>query len=159
MLGVMSDDGRSPAQYASDIDQARERLVALAERCTDEQWLAAPLDGDPRPVGVVVDHVADSYEYLAGWMRRILAGEAVTVTADIVDSLNAEHAVAAADVTRAGAVEHLRRSGADLSALVAASSPGQLRAAAGRAERLAQVAIRHADSHRAEIEAGLAARA
>ena len=159
MLGVMSDDGRSPAQYASDIDQARERLVALAERCTDEQWLAAPLDGDPRPVGVVVDHVADSYEYLAGWMRRVLAGEAVTVTSDIVDALNAEHAVAAADVTRAGTVEHLRRSGADLSALVAASSPGQLRAAAGRAERLAQVAIRHADSHRAEIEAGLAASA
>ena len=74
MLGVMSDDGRSPAQYASDIDQARERLVALAQRCTDDQWHAAPLDGDPRPVGVVVDHVADSYEYLAGWMRRVQPG-------------------------------------------------------------------------------------
>jgi hypothetical protein len=157
MLGVMSGNGRSPAQYASDIDEACERLVALAERCTDEQWNAAPLDGDPRPVGVVVDHVADSYEYLAGWMRRVLAGQAVTVTADIVDALNAEHAVAAAEVTRPGAVDHLRRSGADLSALVAGCGPGQLRAAEGQAERLAQVAIRHADNHRAEIEAGLAA--
>jgi hypothetical protein len=47
----------------------------------------------------------------------------------------------------------------DLSALVAGCGPGQLRAAEGQAERLAQVAIRHADNHRTEIEAGLAASA
>lgn len=157
MLTVMSDEGRTPAQYASDIDEARERLVAFAGRCTDEQWTSAPLADDPRPVGVVVDHVADAYEYLAGWMRRILAGEAVTVTADIVDGLNAEHAVTAAAVTRAGAVDHLRRSGAELSALVAGCAPAQLAAGDGQVERLAQVAIRHADSHRAEIGAVLAA--
>ena len=39
MLGAMGDDGRSPAEYASDIDQARERLVALAGRCTGS-WKA-----------------------------------------------------------------------------------------------------------------------
>ena len=72
MLGGMSEDARSPAQYASQIDEARERLVAFVGGCTDEQWKAAPLDGDPRPVGVVVDHVAHAYEYLAGWMRQIL---------------------------------------------------------------------------------------
>ena len=159
MLGVMSDDDRGPAGYASDIDEARERLVAFAGRCTDDQWACAPLAGDPRPVGVVVDHVADSYEYLAGWMRRILAGEAVTVTADIVDGLNAEHAAAAAAVTQAEAADHLRRSGAELSALVAGCSPAQMQAGDGRVERLAQVAIRHADNHRAEIEAVLAASA
>jgi len=146
----------NPAGYASGIDEARERLVAFAGRCTGEQWNCAPLEGDPRPVGVVVDHVADSYEYLAGWMRRILAGETVTVTADIVDGLNAEHAVTAAAVTQAEAVDHLRRSGADLSALVAGCAPAQLAAGNGQVERLAQVAIRHADNHRAEIEAALA---
>jgi DinB superfamily len=156
MLGVMSDDGRSPAGCASDIDDARERLVAFAGSCAGEQWTCAPLEGDPRPVGVIVDHVADSYEYLAGWMRRILAGEAVTVTADIVDGLNAEHAVAAAAVTQAEAVDHLRRSGAELSALVAGCAPDHLSAGDGQVERLARVAIRHADSHRAEIEAALA---
>ncbi len=115
MLGGMSEDARSPAQYAADIDAARERLVAFVGDCADEQWEAAPLDGDPRPVGVVVDHVAHSYEYLAGWMRQALAGEAVTVTGDEVDALNAEHAVQAAAVTPAEAVEHLRRSGAAIS--------------------------------------------
>ena len=159
MLGDMSEDARSPAQYASDIDAARERLVAFVSGCTDEQWKAAPLDGDPRPVGVVVDHVAHSYEYLAGWMRQVLAGEAVTVNTDVVDALNAEHAARAAAVTRAEAVEHLRRSGAAMSRLVAGCTAEQLQAGEGRVERFAQIAIRHADSHRAEIEARLADRA
>jgi hypothetical protein len=68
-------------------------------------------------------HVAHAYEYLAGWMRRILAGEAVTVT--------------------------------ELSALVAGCAPDQLAAGDGQVERLAQVAVRHADSHRVDIEASL----
>jgi hypothetical protein len=157
MLGGMSDDARSPAQYASDIDAARERLVAFVSGCTDEQWKAAPLDGDPRPVGVVVDHVAHSYEYLTGWIRQVLAGEAVTVDGDVVDALNAEHAARAAAVTPAEAIEHLRRSGAAMSQLVAGCTAEELQAGQGRVERFAQIAIRHADSHRAEIEAGLAA--
>jgi DinB superfamily len=157
MLGGMSEDARSPAQYAADIDAARERLVAFVGDCTDEQWKAAPLDGDPRPVGVVVDHVAHSYEYLAGWMRQVLAGEAVTVTGDEVDALNAEHAVQAAEVTPAEAVGHLRRSGAAISRLVAGCTVTDLRAGDGQVERFAKIAIRHADIHRAEVEAGLTA--
>jgi DinB superfamily len=157
MLGGMSEDARSPAQYASDIDAARERLVAFVGGCTGEQWQAAPLDGDPRPVGVVVDHVAHSYEYLAGWTRQVLAGETVTVNSDVVDALNAEHAARAAAVTPAEAIEHLRRSGAAMSRLVAGCTTEELQAGEGRVERFAQIAIRHADSHRAEIEAGIAA--
>jgi len=53
-------------------------------------------------------------------------------------------------------VEHLRRSGAAISQLVAGCSAEDLQAGGGRVERLAQIAIRHADDHRAEIEAGLA---
>jgi hypothetical protein len=157
MLGGMSEDARSPADYAAEIDQARERLVAFADGCSDEQWRAAPLDGDPRPVGVVVDHVAHAYEYLAGWMREILDGQTATVSSEVVDALNAEHAARAAAVTRAEAAEHLRRSGAVISRLVAGCSAEDLQAGEGRVERLAQIAIRHPDDHRAEIEAGLAA--
>ncbi len=157
MLGGMSEHARSPADYAAEIDQARERLVAFADGCSDEQWRAAPLDGDPRPVGVVVDHVAHAYEYLAGWMREILDGQTATVSSEVVDALNAEHAARAAAVTRAEAVEHLRRSGAAISQLVAGCSAGDLQVGEGRVERVAQIAIRHADDHRAEIEAGLAA--
>lgn len=156
MLGGMSEDVRTAAQYAADIDGARQRLLDFVDGCTDEQWNAAPLDGDPRTVGVVVDHVAHAYEYLAGWMRRALAGQAVTVTPDVVDTLNAEHAARAAAVSRAEAAEHLRRSGAAISQLVAGCTAEDLQAGEGRVERLAQVAIRHADIHRTDIEAALA---
>ena len=153
----MSTEARSPAQYAADIGAARDRLIAFAESCPDEQWNAAPLAGDPRPVKVVVDHVADAYEYLAGWMRQLLAGQQVAVDGDVVDALNARHAGAAAAVTQAEAAGHLRRSGADISQLVAGCTPGQLRAGDGRVERFAQIAIRHADDHRTELETALAA--
>src|SRR5215469_8052960 len=153
----MAEEGQSPAQYAAAIDQARDRLIAFVESCTAEQWRAAPLEGDPRPVGVVSDHVAHAYEYLATWMPEILAGAAVTVNSDVVDALNAEHATAAAAVTPAQTVAHLRRSGAAISALVAGCTAEDLKAGDGRVERLAQIAIRHADDHRSEIEAALAA--
>jgi hypothetical protein len=148
----MGGDVRSPAEYAAEIDAARDRLIAFAAGCTPEQWRAAPLQGDPRPVGVIVDHVAHAYEYLGGWVRQILAGEAVAVDGATVDALNAEHAAAAGAVTPDEAVEHLRRSGADFSGLVAGCSAAGLQAGGGRVERFAQIAIRHPDDHRAEIE-------
>ncbi len=157
MLGPMSQNVGGPAEYASDIDAARERLVAFVDGCTDEQWTAAPLEGDPRPVGMVVDHVAHSYEYLAGWISQLLAGKTVMVDADVVDALNAEHAGRATGVTRPEGLEYLRHSGAALSRLVAGCSGAHLQAGEGRVERFVQVAIRHADNHRTEIEAGLAA--
>jgi hypothetical protein len=150
----MGDDVRSPAQYAADIDAARERLAAFAAGCSPEQWRATPLEGDPRPVGVIVDHVAHAYEYMGGWVQRILAGEDVAVDGTTVDVLNAEHAVAAA-VTPDEAIEHLRRSGAAFSGLVAGCSAAGLQAGNGRVERFAQIAIRHPDDHRAELEAAL----
>ena len=154
----MGEDTSSPAELAADIDAARERLAGFVAGCTDTDWRSAPLDGDPRPVGVVVDHVAHAYEYLAGWMRQLVAGQPVDVNNEVVDELNAEHARTAGSVTRAGTAGHLRRSGADIAALVAGLSAADLAAGDGRVRRLAQVAIRHADDHRSEIEAALAAR-
>jgi hypothetical protein len=152
----MGEDTRGPAELAADIDAARERLAGFVGGCTDADWRSAPLDGDPRPVGVVVDHVAHSYEYLAGWIRQLVAGQPVEVNNEVVDALNAEHARAAGPVTRAEAAGHLRRSGTDIAALVAGLSAADLAAGDGRVRRMAQIAIRHADDHRSEIEAALA---
>jgi DinB superfamily len=153
----VTGDERDPAAYAADIEAARDRLIAFASGCTEQEWHAAPLDGDPRPVAVVVDHVADSYEYLAGWIRQLVAGQPVEVTGELVDDLNAEHAAQAAAVSQAEAAEHLRRSGAAISALIAGLSADQLAAGDDRVRLFAQIAIRHADNHRADIEAALAA--
>jgi len=152
----VTDDEQNPAAYAADIDAARERIIGFVSGCSDEQWASAPLDGDPRPVAVVVDHVAHAYEYLAGWIGQFVAGQPVEVNSGVVDALNAQHARDAAAVSKTEATEHLRRSGAAISVLVAGLSPADLAAGDGRVRRLAQIAARHADDHRADIEAALA---
>jgi DinB superfamily len=152
----MSDES-SPAAYAQSIDAARERLLQFVQRCTDSQWHEAPVDGDPRPVGVIADHVAHAYEYLCGWINDLVAGRGVTVSAEIVDGLNAEHAADTYGVTPAHVAGHLRSSGDALIALVAGLRPDQLELGDGRVRRLAVIAARHADSHRDEMQASLAA--
>jgi hypothetical protein len=152
-----SAEPQSPAEYAAAIDAARQQLLGFVRTCPEGDWKAAPLDGDPRPVGVVLDHVAHSYEYLASWMREILAGHQVTVSSEIVDGLNAEHAQSAAQVSPQEVIARLDRSGDALITLVAGLSPPDLDADGGRIRRMAQVAIRHADNHRAEIQEALAA--
>ena len=152
----MTDD-LSPAGHAQAIDEARQRLLIFVQRCTDGDWCAAPVAGDPRPVGVIADHVADAYEYLTGWIADLAAGQPVDVNAEIVDELNAQHAADASAVTASHVAGHLRSSGDALIALVAGLEPGQLDLDDGRVRRLAVIAARHADNHRAEIEAALAA--
>lgn len=150
----MSDD-LSPADHAEAIDAARQRFLQFVQQCTDGEWLASPVDGDPRTVGVIADHVAHAYEYLAGWITELVQGGAPQVNPSIVDELNAEHAADLGTVTQAHVSGHLRTSGDELISLVAGLDPGQLSLNDGQAGRFAMIAARHADNHREEIEAGL----
>src|SRR5215472_12290181 len=150
-------DERSPAEHAELIAAARDRLLAFAGACTDDTWHARALaeHGDHRTVGVIVDHVADAYEYLGGWVGEILAGAPPQVDADLVDQLNAAHAEAAETLTQAGAMEHLTRSGDEMVALIAGLKAGDLEAGGGRVRRFAEIAARHADTHRTDLQEAL----
>jgi DinB superfamily len=148
-------ENQRPADYANAIDDARQRLTRFVQRCTDGEWRAAPVNGDPRPVGVIVDHVAHAYEYLATWIADLAAGKAVTIDSDLVDELNAEHANDAATVTPAHVIGHLRSSGDEVICLVAGLKPAQLDLGGGRVRTLAVIAASHADNHRSEIEQAL----
>ena len=145
----------TPAQHAIAIDAARQQLCDFVEQCTDEQWQSTPIEGDDRTVAVITDHVAHSYEYLGGWIAELLAGDAPVVTTDVVDQLNAVHAEGHGDVTRAEVLAHLKTSGDALIALVRELQPEQLMIGDGRVRAFLQVAARHPDSHRTEIETAL----
>jgi len=150
-------DELTAAAYADAIDRARRRLEDFVRRCPDDLWRSAPVPGDPRPVGVIADHVAHSYEYLAGWIAEVADGRLVAVNAELVDDLNAGHAAAAGDLTREQVASHLRSSGDSLIALVTGLKSAQLDLDGGRIRRLATIAARHADGHLAEFEAGQSA--
>ena len=83
-------------------------------------------------------------------------GEPVDVNSEVVDALNAEHASSVTALARADVFEHLRLSGDEMIALVNGLSLEQLSMSEGRVERLAQIAGRHADAHRSELEEALA---
>lgn len=150
-------DELGPGELAQAIDDARQRFISFVQRCTDGDWRSAPVGGDPRPVGVIADHIAHAYEFFSGWVGDLAAGRAVEVNADIVDQLNAEHAHDADAVTPGHVAGHLRSSGDALIAQVAGLEPDQLDLDDGRVRRLASIAARHADDHRTQIEAALVA--
>jgi hypothetical protein len=148
-------DNLSPADHAAKIDASRQRLTEFAQRCTGEQWASSPVDGDPRPVGVIVDHVGNAYEYLAKWITEMIDGGSPLVDSEIVDGLNADHAASVGVPTPAEVTEHLKISGDALIALVNGLTPDQLELGEGRVARFLVIADRHADSHRTEIEENL----
>jgi hypothetical protein len=150
-------DEQTPTECASEIEASRGRLLAFATQCTDADWHAVPIEGDPRCVGVILDHVAHAYEYLTGWIGELVAGQAVEVDSDVVDKLNAEHSADVGTVTHDSVAIHLRSSGDTLIALVSGLEPAQLELGDGQVRRFAMIAARHADGHRTEIEAALQA--
>lgn len=150
-------DEQTPIECAAEIDASRGRFLAFAAQCTDADWHAAPIDGDPREVGVICDHVAHAYEYLTGWIGELTTGLTVEVNPDVVDKLNSEHSADVGPVTPASVTNHLQSSGDALIALVGGLEPDQLDLADGQVRRFAMIAARHADSHRDEIEAALQA--
>jgi DinB superfamily len=154
----MTDD-LSPASYVRAIDEARQRLLVFIEQCPDDVWQSTPVDGDPRAVAVIADHVAHAYEYLADWISDVAAGKQVAVSTELVDDLNAGHASHAAGLTRKQVADHLRSSGDALMALINSLEPAHLDLDDGRIRRLATIAARHADGHRTEFEGAPASQA
>ena len=104
---------------------------------------------------MIVDHVADAYEYLGNWIRLIVTGDSPAVNPELVDALNAAHAATAGNLTQAGAMQHLQTSGDVLIAMISDLTATDLDAGEGRVRRLAEIAARHADDHRTDIEAAL----
>lgn len=151
----MSDDRPSPAVLAAEIAAARDRLVATLAGVPDDRWCAPLNAGDPRPVCVVGDHVADAYGYLSDFIEILAEGGHVQVSSEIIDDLNERHFEANPDVTRVEVVAHLQEGSERIMSIVSGLKSGVVYGGDGRIARLAGVAAQHADNHRAEIEAAL----
>jgi hypothetical protein len=146
-----------PEKAARNIADARARLMTFAEGCSLQQWSSSPLgESDPRSVSVIVDHVADAYDYIYGWLTSLVGGGTIEVSPDIVDELNARHAGKAALIDLDEVAAHLRTSGDVLIGFVEKLSPDDLTIDDGRVALFCEIAARHADSHRTDLEAALA---
>jgi hypothetical protein len=115
---------------ADRLEQGAGALAAFASALTDAEWhTRVPKDG--RKVGVVVHHVASMYPLEIQLAQTLARGEPVAgVTWDAVHEINAGHAREHDDVTKAAALDLLRRTSAAAAAAIRALSDDQLDRAA-----------------------------
>jgi ubiquinone/menaquinone biosynthesis C-methylase UbiE len=123
--------GRRAELLADRIEEGATGLAAFVEGLSDAEW-RAPVSGiDGRSVGVIVHHVASVYPIEVDLARAIASGKAVTdVTWEVVAKLNDNHAHEQAGVTKAAALELLRRNSREAAAAVRAFTDDELDRAA-----------------------------
>ena len=160
--------GRRSNALADRIEQGAAELAAFAEFLSDADWNkpGSVAGTDRRTVGVIVHHVANMYPIEIDVAKTIASGKAITdVTWDAVAGINAGHASAQSNVTKAAALEFLRKNSREAAAAVRAFTDEQLDQAAPfslsfGAPVTAQFviedhAMRHAWHHLARIRAAL----
>ena len=118
---------------ANRIEEGAATLGAFAEGLSEEEWRKPVSESgrDGRSVGVIVHHVASMYPIEIDVALAIAGGKAVTdVTWDVVAELNAKHAHEHAEVTKAAALELLRRNSHEAANAVRAFTDEELDRAA-----------------------------
>jgi hypothetical protein len=125
--------GRRAELLAARVEEGADGLAAFAEGLSETEW-RTPISSsgrDRRSVGVIVHHVASVYPIEVDLARTIGSGKAVTgVTWEAVAEMNAKHASDQAGVTKAIAVQLLRRNSRQAAAAVRAFTDDELDRAA-----------------------------
>ena len=123
--------GRRAESLADRIEEGAAGLAAFAEGLSEEEWRAPVSATDRRSVGLIVHHVASMYPIEIDVARAIASGKAVTdVTWNVVAELNARHAHEQVGVTKAAALELLRRNSREAANAVRAFTDEELDRAA-----------------------------
>jgi len=116
---------------ADRIEEGAAALAAFAEGLSEAEWRTPVSRTDNRSVGVIVHHLASVYPIEIDLARTIASGKPVTeVTWEVVADLNAKHAREHANVTKAAALELLRRNSREAAAAVRAFTDDELDRAA-----------------------------
>ena len=102
--------GRRAESLADRIEEGAAGLATFAGGLSEAEWRTRVSETDHRSIGLIVHHVATVYPIEVDLARAIANGRAVTdVTWEVVAQLNANHAREHAGVTKAAALELLRR--------------------------------------------------
>lgn len=118
---------------ARRIEEGADNLASFAEGLSEAEWHRPVPEGgkDGRAVGLVVHHVAIVYPIEIELARIIAGGKPVTdVTWEVVAELNAKNAREHAKVTKAEALQLLRRNSREAAAAVRAFTDAELDRAA-----------------------------
>jgi hypothetical protein len=126
-----SSTDRRAELLADRIEEGAAGLAAFAQGLSEAEWRIPVSSTDRRPVGVIVHHVASMYPIEIDVARSVAGGKAITdVTWEVVAQLNGKHAGENAGVTKAVALELLRRNSQEAAAAVRGFTDDELDRAA-----------------------------
>lgn len=116
---------------ADRIEEGAAGLGAFAEGLSESEWSTPVSAKDRRPVGVIVHHVASVYPIEVEVARIVGSGKAITdVTWEAIAEMNGKHAQEQRAVTKADALELLRRNSREAAKAVRAFTDDELDRAA-----------------------------
>jgi hypothetical protein len=159
--------GKRAEVLAERVAQGHRELIAFVEACSEADWRTdCPNEG--WTVGVVVHHVASMLPAELDVIKTVASGQPViSVTAELVDQINAQHAKEYADCSREETLDLLRRNSALVVSAIREMSDAELDQAApvslhSDAPVTAQYLIEdhplgHAYDHLASVRAALGA--
>jgi hypothetical protein len=105
----MTNDRSQAHALADRLEKGAIALAGFAGTLCDEEWQFR-VPGDGRKVGVVVHHVASVYPLEIELALKLAFGRRITgVTMNDVHTMNANHATEHDSVTKAAALDLLRR--------------------------------------------------
>ena len=152
-------------QLAERLEAGARALADFASTLTEAEWQTT-LVHERRTVGVVVHHVASMYPIEIQIAQTAAAGRPIAgVTWNDVHAINAKHALEFADVTKADALDLLRRNSAAAAEAIRALTEDELNRAVTVSLNddapltcqfvLEDHAVRHAYHHLAGIRAAV----
>ncbi len=116
---------------ANRIEEGAAGLATFAEGLSEAEWELPTSATDRRTIGQIVNHVALVYPIEVDLARAVGGGNAVTdVTWQVVAELNAGHAKEHGRVSKAAAIDLLRKNSRDAAAAVRTFTDDQLDQAA-----------------------------
>jgi SAM-dependent methyltransferase len=122
---------RRAGLLADRIEQGAAGLAAFAEEISEAEWLKPVSGTDHRSIGIIVNHVASMYPIEIDVARAVAGGKAVTdVSWDAVAQINAQNAQENATVSKAAALELLRKNSHEAAAAVRSLTDAELDQAA-----------------------------
>ena len=101
-MGTRSD------ALAERIEQGASAMIAFADGLSEEQWQTI-VPNEQRSVGVLIHHVASSYQVEVDLAGEIAAGNPIAgITMDALDHMNAQHAAEHQSVGKEETLQLLR---------------------------------------------------
>ncbi len=114
-------------RLADRLEEGAAGLANFAEGLSEAEWNTPTSATDRRSIGVIVHHVANMYPIEIDVAKTIAGGKAITdVTWEVVADINAKHAREQAHVTKAAALELLRRNSREAAAALRAFTDDEL---------------------------------